>query len=89
MNQSLNETVDADPNTLQETIENLKLSLRESSAKCEALQKDLTESRSSQKQAKKVIIGLEQKNESISMLLQSNTHTVSAHRTFVVRNNHT
>lgn len=77
MNQSLNETVDVDPNTLQETIANLKLSLRESSAKCDALQKDLTESRSSQKQAKKVIIGLEKKNESISMLLQSNKQTVS------------
>lgn len=73
MNQSLNETVDSvDPVTLHDTISNLKSSLREQTTKTERIEKDLSESRKSQSLAKKTIVVLEKKNESLTMLIESN-----------------
>lgn len=78
LNQSLNDTVTTDPRDLQDTIDNLKLQIRENAAKIVGLEAGLSKAQDTQKLARKTIVGLEQQLHTKELLLQNTKHDVSS-----------
>lgn len=62
---------------MQETIENLKLQLRENAAKICGLETSLSKTQDTQKLARKTIVGLEQQLHTKELLQQNTKHDVS------------